>query len=155
MRNRIVWCKLNHLSLRLTLTSLHVASLYIKCLLKWRYTHFYQNPPHKSVWHFRISVTLDHLKVQVKQSGDSLTGKISRRNTGLLSLFESSNRTLPRIGASIRISFAAKLSLISSLKFVILFTFTPVWLYFKTSYCWTLRYINNMCANVEIIKRCI
>ncbi|COF57597.1 Uncharacterised protein [Streptococcus pneumoniae] len=84
---------------------------------------------------FRISVTIGSPEISSPSatvSGDSLfvnTGllKISRRNTGLLSLFGTSIpiALFPGIGASIRISFAAKLNLISSLKFVILFTFTP------------------------------
>ena len=51
----------------------------------------------------------------------------SRKNTGWLSLFGTSMPTagLPGIGASIRISAAAKFSLISSAKFVIFDTFTP------------------------------
>ena len=84
---------------------------------------------------FRISVTIGSPEISSPSatvSGDSLfvnTGllKISRRKTGLLSLLGTSIpiALFPGIGASIRISFAAKLSLISSLKFVILFTFTP------------------------------
>ncbi len=68
---------------------------------------------------------------------NSALSSSSRRTTGEFSLFGTSMPTaaFPGIGASIRISVAARFSLISSESFVIWFTFTPCSSF--NSYCVT------------------